>query len=66
MSLQTLQEDARRKIDEALALKEKGNAFFKNSEYKKAIRQYAMSQSYTKVSRFTKMKLIPLIAFNLF
>eukprot|EP01035_Chromulina_nebulosa_P004337 gene4337-5925_t len=48
MSLQTLQEDARRKIDEALALKEKGNAFFKNSEYKKAIRQYAMSQSYTK------------------
>jgi len=49
----SLQEDARKKVDAALALKEKGNAFFKNSEFKKAIRQYAMSLAYTKVRHLT-------------
>ena len=41
--------DARGKVDAALDLKEKGNTFFKNGDYKKAIRQYAMSLAYTKV-----------------
>lgn len=63
----SLHEDARKKIDTALVLKEKGNAFFKNSEYKKAIQQYAMSLSYTKVSFFIKstIKMI-IMACNIF